>query len=123
MKSRLNRHIGKIGSPDNDLSVKSIQAHLDRCKNALNSDLAEMAGEERLNRELEAQNAATARLQASDEIPSTLPGRAVLTKVAEEVMPKGDYITLRNAILNEMARDGFQPPEMKAVLARCLAQD
>ena len=123
MKSRLNRHIGKIGAPDQDLSVESIQAHLKRCKNALNSDLAEIAGEERLNRELEEQNAATAKLQASDDVPSTLPGRAVLTKVADEVMPKGDYITLRNAVLNEMARDGFQPPEMKAVLARCLAHE
>ena len=73
-----------------------------------------------LERKLGDQEKETEKLQKEKGTPDTLPGRDVLRKIAERATPSGSYETLRNAILNEMARDQYQPPAMRAVLERCL---
>ena len=122
IKSRLNRNLQlNPGSTDKELSAPELRRQLEECRNAINAEFSKTVGSGNLERELEGQQQETASLQEQDTTPDTLPGREVLRKVAERATPNGNYETLRNAILNEMARAGFQPPGMKTVLERCLS--
>ena len=122
LKSRLNRHLRlNPGSADQELDASELRRQLEDCKAAINAEFADAAEDGKLELELEGQRKETVRLQKQDTTPDTLPGREVLRKIAERATPNGNYETLRNAILNEMARDEFQPAAMKAVLERCLS--
>ena len=119
LRSRLSRNLRYMGNSEN-LSVQGIQEQLTAYREAVGKDLEAMMDPKIITKNLEDHQAEIAELQQASEVPATLPGRQVLAILAQSVLPRGDYITMRNAILNEMARDGFQPPEMKAVLDRCL---
>ena len=122
IKSRLNRNIRlNPGRADQDLSASELRRQLEECKSAINAELSKALEGDNLEREVERQQQETAKVQEQEATPDALPGRDVLRKIAERATPNGNYETLRNAILNEMARDGFQPPGMKTVLERCLA--
>ena len=121
LKSRLNRHLQlRPGATDQDLTASELRHQLEKCRNAIDAEFAKAIGGDELERELDHHQAVTAKLQEQETTPDSLPGRDVLRKVAERATPSGSYETLRNAILNEMARDGYQPPAMKSVLDRCL---
>ena len=122
IKSRLNRHLQlKPAERDGELTASVLRQQILNCKNAIDAEFNSISKEDELERELQSQKAETTRLQKQKTTPDTLPGRDVLRKLAERATPKGNYETLRNAILNEMARDGYQPAAMKAVLERCLS--
>ena len=122
MKSRLNRHLQLNPGPGGqELSASDLRQQLEDCRAAINEEFTTATADGTLERELERQQKEIVNLQKQHATPDMLPGRAVLRKIAERATPNGDYETLRNSILNEMARDGFQPPAMKAVLERCLA--
>ena len=122
MKSRLNKHLQlNPGRSDQELMVSDLRRQLEDCRTAINAEFANATEDGKLERELESQRQETASLQQQDTTPDTLPGRDVLRKIAERATPNGNYETLRNTILNEMAREEFQPPAMKAVLERCLS--
>lgn len=120
MKSRLSRSLQHMGN-SHGLTVAAIQQRLTSYQEAVAKDLETMMDADSIAKDLADHEAEIERLQQTSDVPATLPGRRVLTILADSTLPRGDYITLRNAILNEMARDGFQPLEMKAVLDRCLA--
>ena len=122
LKSRLNGHLQlKPGAFSEELSASDLRQQFLDCKKAINAEFDNVMKKEELERELQSQRDETERLHKQDTTPDTLPGRDVLRKIAERATPNGNYETLRNAILNEMARDGYQPPAMKAVLERCLS--
>lgn len=122
IKSRLNSHLRlNAGRADQDLDASELRRQLEACRIAINAEFANAAEDGKLELELEGQRKETVRLQEQDATPDTLPGREVLRKIAQRATPNGNYETLRNTILNEMARDEFQPEAMKAVLERCLS--
>ena len=122
LKSRLNSHLQLRPGPANeDLSASDLRQQILDCKNAINAEFDNVTNKDELEQELQDQRDETTRLQEQDSTPDDLPGRDVLKKIAERATPNGNYETLRNAILNEMARDSYQPPAMKAVLERCLS--
>ena len=122
LKSRLNRHLQINPDPSGQgVTASELHQKLGACRDAINAEFERTMGTGELEQELERQRQEVAKLQESESTPDTLPGRDVLRKIAERATPNGNYETLRNAILNEMARDGFQPPAMKAVLERCLS--
>ena len=122
LKSRLNRHLQlNPGTSEEDLTASELRRQILDCKDAIDAEFTTIMNEEELERELKSQRTETEKLQKQATTPDTLPGRDVLRKIAERAIPNGNYETLRNAILNEMARDGYQPPAMKAVLERCLS--
>lgn len=122
LKSRLNSHLQiKPAAPGDGMSASELQRQILNCRSAINSEFDSVADESELERQLNAQRKETEKQQEQDTTPDTLPGRNVLRKIAERATPNGNYETLRNAILNEMARDGYQPPAMKTVLERCLS--
>ena len=122
LKSRLNGHLQfNPGATDRDLTAVGLRQQLQKSKNAIDTEFDKaMAGNE-LERQLDRQRSDTDRLQKQETTPDALPGRDVLRKIAERATPSGNYEILRNAILNEMARDEYQPPAMKAVMERCLS--
>ena len=122
IKSRLNRHLQiDPGRNDQELGASDLRQQLEDCRTAINAEFETAIEDGKLERELQGQEQETANLQKQQATPDKLPGRAVLRKIAERAIPSGDYETLRNSILNEMAREEFQPPAMKGVLERCLA--
>ena len=124
LKSRLNRHLRlNSGSPDQDLSASELRRQLKNCRDAINEEFSIAIDGDELERKLQSQQQKIARLQEQESTPDTLPGRDVLRKIAVRATRNGNYETLRNAILNEMARDEFQPPEMKGVLERSLSSN
>ena len=122
LKSRLHGHLQlNAGALDQDLTASNLRRQLQDCRNAINAEFDRVIEVDELKRELKRQKDETTRLQKQKITPDTLPGRDVLRKVSGRATPNGSYETLRNAILNEMARDEYQPPAMKAVLERCLS--
>lgn len=122
LKSSLNRHLQlHPGGTDQNLTASELREQLQNSKNAINSEFEKVMVEDKLEQQLSQLRSETTELQEQETTPDTLPGRDVLKKIAESATPNGNYETLRNAILNEMARDGYQPPAMKAVLERCLS--
>ena len=122
LKSRLNGHLQlNPGATDQDLTASQLRRQLQDCRNAINAEFDRAIKGDELECKLKSQKDETARLQEQSTTPDTLPGREVLRKIAEPATPNGNYESLRNAILNEMARDEYQPPGMKAVLKRCLS--
>lgn len=122
LKSRLNRHLQVTpGLPEQDLQASELQLQLQKCKSAIDAEFEKVTSMDELEKELQRQREETSRLQQQETTADTLPGREVLKKMSERAIPNGNYETLRNAILNEMARDGYQPPAMKSVLERCLS--
>ncbi len=122
IKSRVNRNLRlDPGRADQELSATELRGQLESCRDAINAEFSRTMEGDRLEDELRKQRQETTNLQEQDTTPDTLPGREVLRKIAERAIPNGNYETLRNAILNEMARDGFQPPGMRVVLQRCLS--
>ena len=122
LKSRLNRHLQlNVGATDHDLTASELRRQLQDCRNGINAEFDTVTNGDELERNLKSQMDETAGLQEQGTTPDTVPGRNVLKKIAERATPNGNYETLRNAILNEMSRDDYQPPAMKAVLKRCLS--
>ena len=122
LKSRFNSHLKlKPGTTDRELTVLELQRQILECKTAINAEFDRVNNEKELERQLRIQREETVKLQQQRTTPDVLPGRDVLRKIAERAIPSGSYETLRNTILNEMARDEYQPPAMKAVLERCLS--
>ena len=122
LKSRLHSHLQlNPGTTDQELTASDLRRQLQDCRNAINAEFDRAVEMEQLERSLKNQKDETAKLQEQKTTPDTLPGRDVLRKIAERVTSNGSYETLRNAILNEMARAQHQPPAMKAVLSRCLS--
>ena len=122
LKSRLNRHLQlSPGVSDEDSAASELRRQLEQCKNAVNAEFAKATGGDELERLLESQRQETVDLQKQEATPHNLPGRDVLKKIAGLATPRGSYEALRNAIVNEMAREGYQPPAMKVVLDRCLS--
>ncbi|MYA46400.1 MAG: AAA family ATPase [Acidobacteria bacterium] len=121
LKSRLNRHLqlspGKTGE---DLTARDLRRQLESSRSAIDAEFDAAMEGDTLERNLESQRQESEMLQEQEATPDTLPGRDVLRRIALSATPNGNYETLRNTILNEMARDGFQPPAMKSVLERCL---
>ncbi|MDE0627436.1 MAG: AAA family ATPase [Bryobacterales bacterium] len=121
LKSRLNRHLQlNPGTAGQDLTARDLRGQLESCKSAIEGEFAATMEGETIERILESQRQETEAAQGQEATPDTLPGRDVLRRIALRATPNGNYETLRNTILNEMARDGFQPPAMKSVLERCL---
>ena len=122
LKSRLNRHLRlDPGSSDQGLTASDLRDQLEDCRSKIDAEFSRAIEGNSLEHELERQEIETVKIQEQESTPDTLPGREVLKKIAERATPNGNYETLRNAILNEMARADFQPPGMKAVLDRCLS--
>lgn len=122
LKSRLHGHLQlNPGATDQDLTALDLHRQLQECRKAINAEFDRVGDVDELERNLESQKKETARLQEQNGTPDTLPGRDVLRKIAERATPNGNYETLRNAILNEMAREQYQPPAMRTVLERCLS--
>ena len=122
LKSRLNRHLQlNPGASGRDITASELRQKLEACRDGINAEFERTMGVDELEQELEGQRQEITKLQESESTPDTLPGRDVLRKIAERATPNGNYETLRNSILNEMARDGFQPLAMKVVLERCLS--
>ena len=122
LKSRLNGHLQlRLTESSEDLTASELRQQILDCKNSINAEFDSVASEGELERELQSQKDETEKLQRQQTTPDTLPGREVLRRIAKRAIPNANYETLRNAILNEMARDGYQPPAMKAVLERCLS--
>ena len=122
LKSRLNGHLQlSPGSADQNLTTSELRRQLQDCRSAINAEFDRTMAVDELEHLLKNQREETARSRKQNSTPDNLPGRDVLRKVAERATPNGNYEHLRNAILNEMARDGYQPPAMKAVLKRCLS--
>ena len=122
LKSRLNRNLRfDLGASGLDITASELHQKLEACRDQINTEFEGIMGLDELEQELEGQRQKITKLQKSESTPDALPGRDVLKKIAALATPNGNYETLRNSILSEMARDGFQPPEMKAVLERCLS--
>ena len=122
LKSRFNGHLQlKPGATGQDLTASELRRQLQGCKSAINAEFDKAIERGELERALKRQRDETAKLQKEESTPDTLPGRDVLRKIAVRATLGGNYETLRNAILNEMARDEYQPPAMRAVLRRCLS--
>lgn len=122
LKSRLHGHLRlDPGSTDQDLTASDLHRKLQACRTAINAEFDRIGEVDELERNLGDQREETAKLQKQKGTPDTLPGRDVLRKIAGRATPNGSYETLRNTILNEMARDQYQPPAMRAVLERCLS--
>ena len=122
LKSRLNKHLQlNPGVSDEDSAPSELRRQLEQCRNAVNAEFLKVTGGDELERLLKIQRQETVDLQKQEVTPHNLPGRDVLKKIAELATPRGSYEALRNAIVNEMAREGYQPPAMKAVLDRCLS--
>ena len=122
LKSRLNGHLQiKPGATGQDLVASELRRQLQECKSAINAEFDKAIEGSELEHALERQRDKTVKLQEEENTPDTLPGRDVLRKIAVRGTPSGNYETLRNAILNEVARDEYQPPAMRDVLRRCLS--
>ena len=122
LKSRLNGHLQlKPGVTDQDLTASELRKQLKECRSGINAEFDKAIEKGELESALERQRHETTKLQKEENTSDTLPGRDVLKKIAVRATPGGNYETLRNAILNEMARDEYQPPAMRAVLKRCLS--
>jgi len=122
IKSDLNRHLNfNAGESDQNLTASLLREQLQTCKDRINSEFKGVMADDLLEQQISQLDSETVKLQKQTTTPKTLPGRNVLRKVAKKAIPNGNYETLRNAILNEMARDRHQPPEMKTLLERCLS--
>ena len=121
MKSRLNRHLRlNAGGTNEDLTTSKLSQQLMDSKNAIDAEFESVMDPNTLAQELDELRNETNKLQQHEGTPDTLPGREILKKIAAQTTPSGNYETLRNTILNEMARANFQPPAMKSVLELCL---
>lgn len=122
LKSRLNRHLRlNPGSANEGLAASDLRRQLEECRRDIDAEFVSVIEGDTLERQLTRQQNETAKIQEQESTPETLPGRDVLKRIAVKATPNGNYETLRNAILNEMGRDDFQPHGMKAVLDRCLS--
>ena len=121
-RSRLSSHLRLNVDPSNpNLTASQIKQQILQCKTSIIHEFDKLSNEKDLEAEVEKQKEETEKLRQQGTAADMLPGREVLKKVAERATPRGSYEALRNAILNEMARDEYQPPAMKAVLERCLS--